>query len=154
MLVVPEAGADDRSRSGRKAGAAEIVILVFGLGGPVRGEHVFQTGADRIAVLAVAVGSKGRRGAADGDADIAGVAPGVTALAVQQRRTPGIAEPAGDRAELVVAGGHENAAGKSHAGVVAAEPAILGLGAQHPIRRELVIETALNAAEKPAVTSG
>ena len=62
VLVVAEAGADDRRAGPRgKGGVAEVVILVFGLGGPVRREHVFEAGADGIAVLVVAVGGEGRR---------------------------------------------------------------------------------------------
>src|ERR1700726_4924376 len=58
VLVVTEAGADDRRRTTGESGAAEIVILVFGLGRPVRREHVFQTGADREAVLAASIGGQ------------------------------------------------------------------------------------------------
>src|SRR5688572_9676576 len=54
VLVVAKPGADHVGRAGRDGGLAEVVILVFGLGGPVRREHVFQAGADSVAVLAVA----------------------------------------------------------------------------------------------------
>src|SRR5258706_9727409 len=91
MLVVPEVGADDRGRSTGKRRCAEIVVLVFGLGGPVRGEHVFETGADSVAVLVGAIGGKRGRYAADGDADIVVVAPGVAALGVDQPRAPSVA---------------------------------------------------------------
>src|SRR5882762_9540784 len=42
VLVVAETGADDIGRSGREGRIAEIVILVLGLGGPVRRKHVFE----------------------------------------------------------------------------------------------------------------
>src|SRR5450759_2644671 len=47
MLVIPEAGSDDRRRPAGKCGPAEVLILILGLGGPVRREHVFEAGADR-----------------------------------------------------------------------------------------------------------
>ena len=88
------------------------------------------------------------------DAEIVAVAPGVTALGVEQRRTPGVAEPAGHRAELVGIGGHERAARKQHAVIVAAgQPAVLGFGAEHPVRRELIVEAALHAAEEAGVAA-
>ena len=88
-------------------------------------------------------------------ADIVVVAQGVTALGVEQRRTPGVAEPAGDRAELVVAAaGDQRAAREQHAIVVAAaEPAVLGFGAEHPVRVELVVEAALHAAHEADVAA-
>src|ERR1700676_5462079 len=153
MLVVPEVGADDRRRSAGERGAAEVVILVFGLGGPVRREHVFKTGADGVAVLASASGGKRGRYAGDGDADIVVVAPGVAALGVEQRRTPGVAEPAGGRAKLVVIGGYQGAAGEEYAIVVVGKPAVLGLGTDHPVGCELIIEAALHATHEPAAAS-
>src|SRR4051812_37075617 len=101
VFVVPEAAAGDVGRGSREVGLAEIVILVLGLGRPVGREHVFETAADRIAVLVVAVGSEARRDAAHGDANTVAVAPGVAALGVEQRRTPGVADPASHRSELV-----------------------------------------------------
>src|SRR6185437_8363843 len=75
-------------------------------------------------------------------------------LGIEQRRTPGIAEPAGDRAELIGVGRHQGAAGEKRARIVAAaEPAILGFDTHHPVGRELVIKAALHAAQKPAVTT-
>src|SRR5258706_12251927 len=124
MLVVPEARTDNRSRPGGEGGVAEIVILVFGLGRPVRREHVFEAGADGVAVLVGAIGGKRRGHAGDGDADIGIVAPGIAALGVEQCRTPGVADPAGHRAELVVLGGHYRATRESQVTVVVGEPAV------------------------------
>src|SRR5450631_3103865 len=107
VLVVPEPAADDRGGSRGKGGAAEVVILVFGLGGPAGRKHVFETGADGVAVLASSIGGKGSRNAGRGDADIVIVAERKAALAVEQRRTPGVADPAGDRAEVVIPRGHQ-----------------------------------------------
>src|ERR1700688_3885462 len=101
VLVVPEAGADDRRGATGEGGAAEIVVLVFGLGGPVRCKHVFEAGADGIAVRVISVGGKRRRRTGNGHAEIVVVAPGVTALGVEQRRAPSVAEPAGDRTKLI-----------------------------------------------------
>ena len=135
-----------------KGGAAEIIILVFGLGGPVRREHVFEAGADGIAVRVVAGGGERYRRSGGADADIAVVAPGVAALGVEQCRPPSVAEPAGDRAELVGIGGDQSARRKQHAIIVAVrEPVVLGLGTDHPVRRELVVEAALHAAHEPGV---
>src|SRR5260370_14061345 len=82
VLVLPKPGADDRGRPTGEGGIAEVVILVLGLGGPVRREHVFEAGADGVAVLAGAVGGEGRGYAGDTDADIGVVAPVLAALAV------------------------------------------------------------------------
>src|ERR1700738_1944594 len=102
MFVIPEPGTQNRGRSAGEGGAAEIVILVFGLGRPARREHVFETGTDRVAIIVASVGGKGRRHPGDGYTEIVVVAPGVTALGIQQRRTPGVNAAAGDRAQLVV----------------------------------------------------
>src|SRR5260370_22337719 len=154
MLVVPEPGADDWSGAAGEGGAAEVVILVFGLGGPVRREHVFETSADGVAVLARAVGGKCCGHAGDTDADIVVVAPRVAALGVEQRRTPSVAEPAGGRTKLVVYCGDHSATRKNHAIVaVVGKPAVLGFSADHPLGCELVIEAALHAPHKPAPPS-
>src|SRR6266851_8639866 len=118
VLVVLEPGTDDRGRSGGKGGAAEVVILVFGLGGPAGRKHVFETGADGVTVLASSSGGKGGRYAGDGDAEIVIVAERETALAVQQRRTPRVADPARDRAKFVILRGHQNATWEKTAIVV------------------------------------
>src|SRR5262249_17842752 len=146
MLVVAEALADNRGRTAGEGGVAEIVVLVFGLGRPVRCEHVFETGADGPAVLVIAVGGEGDRGTGDANPDIGVVQPGVTALGVQQSRTPSVADAAGDRAELIGIGGDQGAAGERHAGIVAVHPAVLGLDTDHANGCELVVEAALHAA--------
>src|SRR6266446_7463084 len=62
MLVVAEAGSNEHGRAaGQEGGAAEVVILVFNLGGPARREHVFEASADGVAVTMVAVGCESRR---------------------------------------------------------------------------------------------
>src|SRR3984893_7353140 len=153
MLVVPETGADAGRGPAGEGGAAEIVILVFGLGGPVRREHVFETGADGVAVLVGGIGGKRRRHAGDSDADIGIVAPGITALGVEQRRSPGVADPSGDRAELVVLCSDRRGTRKHQVTVVVGKPAVLGLGTDHPVGRELVVKAALHAAHEPAAAS-
>src|SRR5260221_8959588 len=61
MLVLAAADADHVGRTGGDGRAAEVVILVFGLGRPARREHVFEAGADGIAILAVTSGGDGLR---------------------------------------------------------------------------------------------
>src|SRR5207302_10178677 len=56
VLVVAEAPASDIGGSRGEGGVAEIVILVLGLGRPVRGKHVLEAPADGLAVLVAAVG--------------------------------------------------------------------------------------------------
>src|ERR1700679_100227 len=86
VVGVGEAGADDVAGAGQEGRAAEIVVLVFELGGPARREHVFDAGADGIAILVAAVSGKRRRCAARNHADIVVVLPGITALGVEQGR--------------------------------------------------------------------
>ena len=127
--------------------------MVFGLGGPVRREHVFETGADSKTVLVGAIGGKRGRYSGDTDTDIVVVTPGIATLGVEQRRAPGVAEPAGHRTKLVVIRGHKGASGKEHAIVVVGKPTVLGLGTDHPVGCELVIEAALHTAHEPAAAS-
>src|ERR1700722_18217299 len=94
VLGVREPGADNVDGAGQEGRAAEIVVLVFELGGPARREHVFKAGADRVAILMVVVGGEGRRCAGSNDVDIVVVLPGITALGVEQGRAEGVAEPA------------------------------------------------------------
>src|ERR1700722_14331657 len=150
MLVIAEPGADDVGGTTGEGSAAEIVILVFDLGGPAWREHVFQTGADGIAVPVASIGREGHGCTAHTSADIVVIAPGVTALGVEQRRAPSVAEPAGDRAKLVVVGGDQRATRKQHAIIVAAEPVVLGFGTDDPVGCELVIDATLHAAHKAA----
>src|ERR1700687_5928245 len=55
MLVVSGAAESREDGWRHKAGLAEIVVLIFDLGRPVLGEHVFQAGADGEAVVMAAV---------------------------------------------------------------------------------------------------
>ena len=98
MLVIAEAdGGNNTSGAGEESvPSAEVIVLVFDLARPVLGEHVFETTADGVAVATTAVVGEG---AAAETVREAGVSPGITAFDVQQRRTPGVAEPTGDRTE-------------------------------------------------------
>src|SRR6195256_2925180 len=154
MLVVAEAGSkEDGGAGGNKGGAAEVVILVFNLGGPARGEHVFEAGANGVAVTMIAIGGESHRHAARGYVEVVTVLPGITALGVKQRRTPGVAEPAGDRSKLIVVRGDQHAAREQHASVAAAKPAVLGFDTEDPGGGALIIEAALHAAEETAVVA-
>src|SRR3984893_10827893 len=61
VLVAVEAGADDGGGTARERGAAEIVVHVLDLGGPVLREHVLEAGADGEAVAMAAVGRERHR---------------------------------------------------------------------------------------------
>src|SRR3974390_3152407 len=104
VIVVAETRADNRRGTAGEGGVAEVVVLIFGLGRPVRGEHVFETRADGPAVLLVAGCRKADRGACRRDGDIRVVAPGITALGIDQPRPPRVADAARHGAELVVPG--------------------------------------------------
>ena len=104
----------------------------------------------------VAIGGEGGRHAGHGGGNIVAVTPGVTALRVEQRRSPGVAEPAGHRSDLVGgAAGYQRPAREQHAVIVvaAAQPGILRLGAEHPVGRELIVETGLHAAHEAGVAA-
>src|SRR5205085_2311743 len=110
---------------------------------------VFQAGADGVAVAMVVVDRERDRNAAERHALVV-VGEGIAALHIEQPRTPGVADAAGHRAEpalIVVIG---EAAGEYRADI-AAEPAVLSFGADHPVRSELVIRAALQTAEETAV---
>src|SRR5262249_50781562 len=65
MVVGGEAaGRHERGGCG-EPGIAEIVVLVLGLGRPVRREHVFDAGADGVAVAVVAIDDEADRRAAE-----------------------------------------------------------------------------------------
>src|SRR6266576_6517378 len=153
MLVVTESDADDRGGAGRECGVAEIVVLVFGLGRPVWREHVLEASAHGVAVAMIAVGRERLRHAADAYIEVVAILPSITALGVEQRRAPGVAEAAGDRSKLIAVGGHENAAGEQHAVVAVAEPGVLGFDTDNPTRGELIIGAALHAAEEAAIVA-
>src|SRR5436305_6957124 len=153
MLVIAKTSSHDGSGSTGEIGAAEIIVLVLSLGRPVRREHVFETATDGVAVIVVSIGCKPRWRSGNRHTDIRVVAPCVAALGVEQRRTPGVPEPAGDRAELVVMGGHERVAREEHTAVTVREPTVLGFRAHHPVCRELIVEAALRAAQKSCAAS-
>src|SRR5579864_5640208 len=77
VLVVTKPRADDGRRAGEKRGVAEIIVLVFAFDRPVRREHVFEAGADSIAVVSIVIDGEGRRHAGDRDGKIVVVSPGV-----------------------------------------------------------------------------
>src|SRR5690606_23398313 len=66
--------------------------------------------------------------------------PAVAALDVEQRRTPGVAETGGHRAEATV--------GEEGAGV---EEAVVGFDTEDPVRRELRVVADLTTAHERAV---
>jgi hypothetical protein len=94
----------------------------------------------------VAVEQEGGRHAAQGHPLIV-VGIGVTAFDVEQARTPGVAKAGGDRAEAALIVGVDIGAGEGGGEIALAEPGILAFGAEHPVRRELPIQTGLDAAE-------
>src|ERR1700722_4774386 len=106
MLVFPEPGSDDVGGSTGERGAAEIVIHVFALNRPVWCEHVFETAADGVTVAMRTIDRKAHRNATSTRADTDAIAPGVTALGVNQRRTPSVTNPASHRAEFVGIAGY------------------------------------------------
>ena len=78
LLVIPEAAADDRRRSGGERGTAEIVILVLALDGPIGREQVLEPCPHGVPVAMVGIGSESDRRAANADTEIV-VAPSVAA---------------------------------------------------------------------------
>src|SRR5947209_6747897 len=129
MLVVVERAEGRQRDRGHEPAVAEVVVLVFDLGRPVRGEHVFQTAADGPTIAVAAVEGEHRRRAGEGQV-VVDVSPRVTALDVEQRRTPGVAGPRGgrtDRALVVVVDEAGARAGERDGVVVVAEPAVLAL---------------------------
>src|SRR3954471_1706092 len=152
LVVVERTERREGSRRHERA-VAEIVVLILELGRPARGEHVFQTAADGVAVLVVMIEGERHRRTREGQ-PVVGVGPGITALDVQQRRTPGVADPGGrrtDRALVVVVDETSTRAGEGDGVVVVAEPAVLGFDTEHPARRELIVGAALHATEEAAV---
>src|ERR1700730_3746284 len=153
MLVVAGA-AESRERERRQeVGLAEVVVLIFGLGRPVLGEHVFEAGTDGKAIVMAAVERESLRHAEQRQR-LAVVGVRIAALGVEQSRTPGVAEAAGHRAEAtLVVGVDKTGAREGNAVVVVAEPAPLAFNAEHPVRRELVVSADLQTAEEAAVVA-
>src|ERR1700722_15104155 len=91
--VIVGAEVAEWSESGRsdKRTGTEIIELIFDLGRPVLGEHVFQTCADGVAVAMVAAERDRSRGAGERHGFVV-VGVGIAALHVEQSRTPGVAE--------------------------------------------------------------
>src|ERR1700688_4971879 len=55
MLVVAGAAESWERERRQEVGLAEVVVLIFGLGRPVLGEHVFEAGTDGKAIVMAAV---------------------------------------------------------------------------------------------------
>src|SRR5207237_2848119 len=108
-----------------------------------------EAGADGVAFAGVAGDDEGGRHAANRDLLVV-VGVGVAALHVEQARTPGVADTAGDRAEAALVVGVGDAA-REHRADAAGEPGILAFDADHEVRVELPVRTDLHAAEETAV---
>src|SRR4051794_34753833 len=149
--VVVVAKAAERSQSSRanEPGAAEVIILILDLGGPARSEHVFQAGADGVAVTMTAIQCERDRRAGKAQA-FAVIGKGITALGVQQSRTPIEANAASHRANGSLVVGVDKAAGEDHT-VVVPEPAVLPFETNHPVGSELVVRADLHASEESAI---
>src|ERR1700733_5333712 len=93
MLVFPEPGSDDVGGATGEGGVAEIIVHIFAFDGPVWCEHVFETAADGVTVAMRTIDRKAHRNATSTRADTDAIAPGVTALGVNQRRTSTVANP-------------------------------------------------------------
>src|SRR5205085_7128303 len=130
-----------------------VVVLVLGLRRPVRREHVFEAGADSVAVLVVAGDSEWRRHTGDRHVEVL-VGERVATLGIEQARTPGPADARRRRAEAAGILGREARNREGHAVVVVAEPAVLAFDTDHPVAIELIVETALDAAEEVAAIAG
>src|SRR5262245_3591010 len=150
VLVVADAAEAHQLRRRDEAGIAEVVVLVLDLARPVRSEHVFETSPDRPTILMVAVEGEGLRNASEEQVLVV-VGEGITALHVEQARTPGVADAAGHRSNAATIVVVDEAVREHGMDGVAAEPGVLSFSTEHPVRRELVIEAALHAAEEARV---
>src|SRR5262245_35771344 len=150
VLVIAEAAERRQRRRRHEPAVAEVVVLVLDLARPVLGEHVFETGADGVAVAMAAVEREELRDAAE-DECLVVVGKGVTTLHVEQSRTPGVADAAGHRADAAAIIAVDVAVRERDIDGVATEPGVLGFGTDHPVRRELPVETTLHAAEEARV---
>ena len=148
MLVVADAAERNEGRRADEAGVAEVVVLVFDLGRPVLREHVFEAGADGVAIVMAAVERVGLRHAAERHRLVV-VGVGIAALHVEQSRTPSVADAAGDRTKATLVVGIDRAV-REHDAVVVAEPAVLAFDTDDPVGSELVVGAALQAAEEAA----
>src|ERR1700694_5600424 len=96
MVVVAEAAERDQRGWGDEPAAAEVIVLILNLRRPVLGEHVFQTGADGVAVAMAAIERERDRGASERQGFVV-IGIGIAALNVEQGRAPGITGRAGPR---------------------------------------------------------
>src|ERR1700722_11855886 len=150
MVVGAEAAERSESdRSGERAGT-EIIVLIFDLGRPVLGEHVFEAGADGVTILMTAAEREGGRNASDRHGLVV-VGVRITALHVEQGRTPSVADAAGHRTQSALVVGVGDIAGEDHAVVIVGKPAVLTFDTEDPIGGELVVVTRLQTAEESAV---
>src|SRR5579871_1155442 len=151
MVVGAEAAEwNQRGRRG-EARIAEVVVLIFELARPVLGEHVFEAGADGPTVVAVAGEAERDRRARTRHHRLVVVGEGITALYIEQAGTPSVADAAGDRTKTTLVVGVDLAAREDDAAVVAGNKGVLGFSTDHPVRVELVVSPALEAAEETAV---
>src|SRR5438132_1701663 len=80
--------------------------------------------------------------------------PAFSRLNCEQYQYLEAAGPPGHRSALVGIGGHQRPTREQHAVIAAiVQPAVLGFGAHHPVRSELIVEAALYAAEKTRVAA-
>src|SRR5215471_20697992 len=150
VLVIAEA-AERRQRHRRhEPCVAEVVVLVLDLARPVLREHVFEAGANGVAVAMAAVEREGLRNARENQVLVV-VSKGVTTLHVEQSRTPGVADAAGHRADAAAIIGIDEPVREYGVDVVAAEPGVLGFGTDYPGRRDLPVEAALHTTEEARV---
>jgi hypothetical protein len=98
----------------------------------------------------IAVESEGLRNAREHQPVVV-VGIGIAALHVEQSCAPGVADAAGDRSDAAAVVGVDIAVREGGRDGIAAEPGVLALDADHPVRRELVVEAGLHAAEEARV---
>src|SRR5579872_1087389 len=151
MVVGAEAAERSQRSWRREAGIAEVVVLVLDLARPVLGEHVFETSADGPTVAVIARQTERQRRACAVHQRIIVVGEGITALHVEQARTPGVTDAARDGADATLVVGEDVAIREYDAAVVAGNPGVLGFRADHPVRGELIVSAALHTAEEAAV---
>ena len=143
VVLVADAGDGRISKDSR--GGVEVVVLIFDLRRPSWGEHVFQTAADGVAGR-LTVGH-----ASEVSCKAVVVTECDTALSVDQARTPGVAEAAGDRSEPVgTIADRINAIGE--AAIAVRQAGDLAFDTNQPVRSELVVSADLAAAEEGCVT--
>src|SRR5260370_31439901 len=143
MVVVVKRAERSQHSGGDEAAIAEVVVLIFGLGRPVLGEHVFDARADGVAVAMTVVEREGDRNAAKGYCLVV-VGIGVAAFDVDQARAPGVADAAGDGSDRTLVIPVDKAAGEGRVELVVTEPRILAFDAYQPVWRELPVAAGLH----------